>query len=120
MATSEKRSLAQYEQRLNDVLDYVEQNFDSPLPLERLADIAHFSPFHFHRLFKAYVGEAPHTFLRRLRLQKAIGLMEGKRRTLAEIAVECGFAWTPNGRTIPTPEGSPELSRGSQTRGETP
>jgi len=89
----EQRSLQDYERRLNGVLDYIEQSFDGPLPLELLADLAHFSPFHFHRLFKAYVGETPSVFVRRLRLQKAMGLMEsGGRKNLAEIAVASGFA----------------------------
>lgn len=86
-------SLHQYEQRLNTVIDYIEVSFDQPLPLARLSDVAHFSPFHFHRLFKAYVGETPHAFVRRLRLQKALALMERRPRTsLAEIAVSSGFA----------------------------
>jgi AraC family transcriptional regulator len=89
----EGNSLAQYERRLNGVLDHIEANFDRALPLERVADIAQFSAFHFLRLFKAYVGETPHTFLRRLRLQKALGLMEsGRKLTLAEIALDAGFA----------------------------
>lgn len=37
-----------YEQRLNDVLDHIEANFDQGLSLETLAGIASFSPFHFH------------------------------------------------------------------------
>ncbi len=86
-------SVTHYEQRLNQVLDYIEANFDRDLPLACLADISHFSPYHFHRLFKAYTGEAPHAFVRRLRLQKALGLMERRpRRTLATIALDCGFA----------------------------
>jgi len=87
------RSLECYEQRLNDVLDYIEKGFDRPLSLEHLADVAQFSPFHFHRLFRAYVGETPHVFVRRLRLQKAMASMERRpRKNLAEIALDSGFA----------------------------
>ena len=53
---SDGRSLESYEQRLNDVLDVIERGYDQRLSLEHLADLAHFSPFHFHRIFKAYVG----------------------------------------------------------------
>jgi len=87
------QSLQNYEQRLNLVLDHIERNFDRSLSLEHLADLAHFSPFHFHRLFKAYVGETPHIFVRRLRLQKALATMELKgRKSLTEVALESGFA----------------------------
>ncbi len=65
-----------YEQRLNHVLDYIEANFDRGRSLEHLADISEFSPFHFHRLFKAYTGEPPHTFVWRLRLQQAVQMLE--------------------------------------------
>jgi len=82
-----------YEQRLNGVIDYIEANFDGNLPLERLSDVACFSPFHFHRLFRAYVGETPHVFVRRLRLQKALLVMERRpHKNLAEVALECGFS----------------------------
>ena len=90
---SEGRFLESYEQRLNDVLDVIERGYDQRLSLEQLADLAHFSPFHFHRIFKAYVGETPNVFVRRLRLQKALALMERRpHKNLAEIAVDCGFA----------------------------
>lgn len=89
----EGRCLQHYEQRLNDVLDYIERTFDASLSLEHLAEVAHFSPFHFHRLFRAYVGETPHAFVRRLRLQKALTLMERRpKKSLAEIALDSGFA----------------------------
>ena len=90
---NELQSLENYEQRLNDVIDYIEKNFDGSLSLEHLADVAHFSKFHFHRLFKAYTGETPNVFVRRLRLQKALVVIERKpKRNLAEIALESGFA----------------------------
>jgi len=89
----EPRSLVNYEKRLNLVLDHIEANYDRPLSLTQLADLAHFSPYHFHRLFRAYTGEPPHVFVRRLRLQKAMTLMERPtRKNLAEIALDSGFA----------------------------
>ncbi|MBI1335254.1 MAG: helix-turn-helix domain-containing protein [Armatimonadetes bacterium] len=82
-----------YERRLNAVIDHIESHFDQALPLETLADLAHFSPFHFHRIFKEYTGETPSVFVRRLRLQKALTQMETPSRpTLTDIALDCGFA----------------------------
>ena len=87
-----ERFLRQYEQRLNDVLDYVDRHYSRPLSLEQLAKIASFSPFHFHRIFKAYVGETPRAFIERLRLQKAVAMIErSPRKSISEIAIECGF-----------------------------
>ncbi|MFM9577939.1 AraC family transcriptional regulator, partial [Streptomyces turgidiscabies] len=75
------------------VLDHVHDHLSEPLPLERLARLAHFSPFHFHRVFRALVGEPVHAFVLRLRLQRALFRMEhGPAGTLTQIALACGFA----------------------------
>lgn len=41
------------------------------MTLEGLAKIAHLSPYHFHRLFTAVMGESLHQYIRRLRLEVA-------------------------------------------------
>lgn len=82
-----------YEVRINEVINFVEAHFSEPMALEQMADVAHFSPFHFHRIFRAAVGESPHAYLTRIRLEKAIAQMNyGTPRTLTEIALDCGFA----------------------------
>ena len=47
----------EYISRINRVLDYIEQHLDQDLSLEILAGVANFSRFHFHRLFRALMGE---------------------------------------------------------------
>jgi len=42
----------EYEKRVNQVIDHVHDHLAEDLQLERLARIALFSPFHFHRLFR--------------------------------------------------------------------
>jgi hypothetical protein len=37
-----------YLRRINRVIDHIAENLAEPLPLEQLAKLAHFSPFHFH------------------------------------------------------------------------
>lgn len=70
-----RRSLESYERRLNAVLDYIEAFFDQPLPLEHLSDVARFSPFHFHRLFKASMGETPSVFALVLFFEMGLGMV---------------------------------------------
>ena len=41
----------EYAVRINRVIDFIESNIDQVLILEKLADVASFSPFHFHRMF---------------------------------------------------------------------
>mgnify|MGYP002084427176 CR=1 FL=1 len=82
-----------YVARINRAIDYIVQNLTEPLDLEQIAGIAHFSSFHFHRVFKALVGETVAAFVKRVRLQRAIQLMSHRPdSTLTEIALACGFA----------------------------
>lgn len=50
-------SNSDYSRRMNHVLDYIDRHLDVPLELDTLAGIAHFSPYHFHRIFAAWLGE---------------------------------------------------------------
>lgn len=81
-----------YLERVNLAIDHILSQLHEPVRLTTLAKIAMLSPFHFHRVFQAMVGETPSDFSKRLRLERAIGLMAfGKRRSLTEIAFDCGF-----------------------------
>jgi AraC family transcriptional regulator len=62
---------AEYLARIHRVTDYIERHLEERLTLERLAAVANFSPFHFHRVFTACVGESLYRFIHRLRLEKA-------------------------------------------------
>lgn len=88
-----RRSTHIYRRRVNGVIDYIKDHLTEPLPIDRLARLAHFSPFHFHRIFRALVGEPLHAYIRRLRLEQAIFWMQhGDRGTLTSIALRAGFA----------------------------
>ena len=69
----------------------IERDLDAALSLPDLADHACLSPFHFHRLFTAIVGEAPAEYVRRLRLERAAHELSTSRRAVAEIAREAGY-----------------------------
>ena len=86
-------SRADYVARVNRALDHVLDHLAEPLPLEVVARAAGFSPFHFHRVFKARMGETLREFVGRQRLERALTLMSRRpTRSLTEIALECGFA----------------------------
>lgn len=81
-----------YVERVNRAIDLMLSRPDEPPRLERLARVAGLSPFHFHRVFQAMVGETPADFSKRVRLERALGIMAfGGRRTLTDIALACGF-----------------------------
>lgn len=64
-----------------------------PLSLQALSEASGFSPFHFHRIFKAIVGQTPNHFVKRLRLERALYLMaHAPRLPLTDVALQCGFS----------------------------
>lgn len=81
-----------YVERVNRAIDYIVGNLDGALRLEDVARAAHFSPFHFHRVFRSLMGETLNQFVKRQRLERALYLMShAPGRSLTEVALSCGF-----------------------------
>jgi AraC family transcriptional regulator len=82
-----------YIQSINRVVDYIEAHLGENLSLERLAEVAHFSPYHFHRIFASHTGEPLHRFIVRHRLERGARLIATEpERTILDIALACGFS----------------------------
>lgn len=58
-----------YKERILRVLVHIQGHLDEVMPLDKLARVAHFSPYHFHRIFRGMVGESVKQHVRRLRLE---------------------------------------------------
>jgi AraC family transcriptional regulator len=87
----------EYRSRLNRALHYIDKHIDQELSLEVISRAAGFSPYHFHRIFSAIVGETINEYVRRLRLEKAaILLVHNPFRSITEIALDCGFSSSSN------------------------
>lgn len=81
-----------YLPRINSVIDFIGQNLDADLSLDTLAEIAYFSPFHFHRIFKLTVGETLNQFVNRTRIERAIDLLRANRgMRILDAAIICGY-----------------------------
>jgi len=77
---------------MHRVLEYIDLHLDRPLELSELAGVAHFSPFHFHRLFSAWMGETLGDYLRRRRLElAAMRLAAQPRLPVLNVALSVGF-----------------------------
>lgn len=73
-------------------MDYIDQHLDQSLELKTIADVANFSPFHFHRIFFFLIGETPIDYIQRLRVERsAWKLREENPESVTEIAYSCGF-----------------------------
>lgn len=80
-----------YRERVNRVIFHVEAHLDQTLTVHDLAAIAHFSPFHFHRLFAAFAGEPLAAFIRRLRLERAAQHLLHLDASITQIASAAGY-----------------------------
>lgn len=74
------------------VIDYIEASIDQDLRLDRLANVAGMSVYHFARRFKETVGVTPHAYVLSRRLARAQGMLRHSASTLADVAAECGFS----------------------------
>ena len=84
---------SEYMSRINRVIDYIDCNIDKYMTLNELANIANFSPYHFHRIFKAIVGETINNFIQRVRIEKAaMMLVSNPKKSITEIAFDTGFS----------------------------
>jgi len=88
-----QKYLAEYKARINAVMDYIQNNLHKQLSLNELAQVANFSPYHFHRIFSSTVGETLNSFIQRLRIEKAASmLIANPKKSITEIAFDYGFS----------------------------
>jgi AraC family transcriptional regulator len=73
------------------VRGFIEGHLDEAIRVEDMSEMVRLSPTHFSRAFKRSIGEAPHTYLVRRRLDRARQLMLTSDTALSEVALACGF-----------------------------
>lgn len=81
-----------YLYRINSVFEFIDNNLNQDLSLHSIAKIAHFSPYHFHRIFKQITGEPLNAYIKRKRVEKAASsLCRELHLPIQQIAFNCGF-----------------------------
>ena len=79
--------------KLRRVVEYIMENLGGSPTLEQMAAVAHLSPYHFARQFKAATGLPPHQYVITRRVERAQHLLRTDGRLgLAEVAFRSGFA----------------------------
>ncbi|GAA0209035.1 AraC family transcriptional regulator [Kangiella japonica] len=79
-------------QRLESACRYIEDNLGRPIKLEQLARIAHSSPYHFQRQFKAQFGLTPAQYAHNKRFRRAmLQLANRPKLSVTDIAFDAGF-----------------------------
>jgi len=79
-----------YLQSVYKVIFYIEQNYGYELSLEELANVAGFSKYHFHRIFKSITGENLNDYIRRVRLSSTTLKLKTNQK-ITQIAMHSGY-----------------------------
>ncbi len=80
-----------YRRRIARVIEAIMVDPSAPHSVESLAAVARFSPFHFHRLYRAMTGESVAATIRRVRLAQAAYQLAVSPASITETALEAGY-----------------------------
>ncbi|TXK84502.1 AraC family transcriptional regulator [Paenibacillus sp. N3.4] len=80
-----------YYVQIQRTIDFIEDHISETLTLERLARIANFSEYHFHRVFQTMVGDAVMEYVRKRRLANAAHQIAHTDNKIIHIALDNGF-----------------------------
>lgn len=80
------------ERFISGSLRFMQERFGEKITLEILADHAGYSPNYFHRIFTEIMGITPQQYLLQIRINNAKRCLANTKKSLSEIAYECGFS----------------------------
>ncbi len=85
------RTVEDRNRRMLRARDAMDSRFAEQLDVPGLARVAHVSPAHFSRQFRATFGETPHRYLQRRRVERAMELLRETDRPVTEICFDVGW-----------------------------
>lgn len=80
-----------YNKSLNKSIDFINKNLGKTISIQLLSEIAGISEYHFHRIFKAFIGESLGSFIQRLKMEYAAQKLHYSNLSLEDIALETGY-----------------------------
>lgn len=86
------REVEERNRRLLRARDAMDRSYAEPLDVRAVAAVAHISPAHFSRCFRAVFGESPHRYLQRRRVERSMFLLRETERPVSEICLDVGFS----------------------------
>lgn len=76
---------------IKKVVDYIEENLNDELNLDKIAEKAGYSKFHLHRIFSKIVGETIHKYIQKRRLTEAERKLVYTDESIIDIALISGY-----------------------------
>jgi AraC-like DNA-binding protein len=86
------REAEELNRRLLRARDAMDRSYAEPLNVRAVAAIAHISPAHFSRCFRAVFGESPHHYLQRRRVERSMFLLRESGRPVTDVCFDVGFS----------------------------
>jgi AraC-like DNA-binding protein len=86
------RDVEDLNRRMLRARDAMDRAYAEPLDIRAVASVAHVSPAHFIRTFRATFGETPHRYLQRRRVERSMFLLRETDRSITDICLDVGFA----------------------------
>ena len=80
-----------YEDNIQEVKDFITDNLNENLSVQKLADRIHMSASHFARVFKQQTGFSPYDFVLISRLNRAKDYLQKTDMSISQIAYNTGF-----------------------------
>lgn len=78
--------------KFSAVTDYMYEHCTDKITMEKVAEFAGFSKYHFSRIFKEYYQMSFPEYIASLRISKATELLENSSLSILEIAMQSGFS----------------------------
>lgn len=79
------------QQRLSEILKFIEENYNTDLTLDSLSKEIHISPQYISKFFKNNVGIGFVDYVNKLRITKSLNDLLGNNKNIIDIAIEHGF-----------------------------
>ena len=84
-------SVSAHSQEVDKVIEYIKNNYSSPITVDDMVSQIHLSKYYFIRIFKRIIGITPYGYLTNHRINVSKQLLRSSKMSISEIAEQCGF-----------------------------
>lgn len=88
---AKKSTHQEYQKRINIIVNHINNHLNEEMKLSVLAEISNLSPFHFHRITRAFLREPIGAYITRLRVEKGADLLRFTTLPIQDIAYNVGY-----------------------------
>lgn len=81
-----------FPESISNAVRYMQHHYSNPIILDDIVEASGLSKYYFSRLFQSIMQTSPMNFLTKIRLNKAIELMNDQNLTIEEIALRVGYS----------------------------